>query len=158
MHEFPKFRKLSLVGWLLVSFTVALFGIRQGHANAPPGRYTVADLTVGDTRTGLVWERQGPAAAQTSANAATYCQNSTLENAQWRLPTMKELQTLVDESQSGPSIDVIAFPGTPAGEFWTSSTVGSFPILNWTINFVDGDTSFGSGTKTAYVRCVRLSG
>lgn len=158
MHEFPKFRKLSLVCCLIVSLTVALFGIRQGHANAPPGRYIVTDFTVVDTRTGLVWERQGPAAAQTSANAESYCQNSTLENAQWRLPTMKELQTLVDESQSSPAIDLVAFPVTPAGEFWTSSTVASFSILNWTINFVDGDTSFGSGNKTAYVRCVRSSG
>ena len=33
----------------------------------------------------------------------------------WRLPTMEELLSIVDETQSCPTIDPIAFPDTPNG-------------------------------------------
>ena len=39
----------------------------------------------------------------------------------WRLPTVKELEQIVDFSQLYPAIDTNYFPNTPNRYFWTST-------------------------------------
>lgn len=141
---------------LIPVLAVALFWANQGRADAPQGRYIITDLTVTDTKTGLIWQRDVSSQSVSILNANEYCTTLALEGAKWRSPTMKELQTVVDETLSNPAIDPIAFPNTPVGEFWTSSFVAPGNFNGWTVNFADGKTNnkalFGD---VAYVRCVR---
>lgn len=62
----------------------------------------------------------------------------------WRLPNLKEMQTLVDYGTSEPSIDLAAFP-LPFDEyvssyFWTSTTFSDVPIATFYTNFLNGHT------------------
>jgi hypothetical protein len=80
---------------------------------------------------------------------------ASLAGTGWRLPTLKELQTIVDYSQSNPSIDSTAFPSTPADWFWSSSPVADDLAYAWAICFSGGGTDDDFITSTDYVRCVR---
>jgi hypothetical protein len=124
-------------------------------AGAPAGRYTVGADTVVDTVTTLTWQRNVQAATYYNwADAATYCGALSLSGTGWRLPTMKELQSLVDFDTYSPAIDGVAFPATPSSSFWSSTMFN--PTYAWAIDFNDGSTSHV--TDVAYgcnVRCVR---
>jgi hypothetical protein len=80
----------------------------------------------------------------------------------WRVPSVKELMTLVDFSISAdgsPAIDP-TFVNTPEDLFWSSSAT---PDVNgqsvaWVVHFDPGDSSASSTvvkTWGAQVRCVR---
>jgi hypothetical protein len=145
-----------------VAVVVALTA--SADASAPAGRYVVTsggtgNGTVYDTKTKLTWQQTVPSTAYTWANAKTYCAGvgASLGGTGWRLPTCKELQTIVDDSQTNPSIDTTAFPSTPAAWFWSSSPVAGSPSYAWLVNFNNGYTyNFYDGfTDTDSVRCVR---
>jgi len=94
------------------------------QAAAPPGRYTASSGTVLDTKTRLVWQQPFAPSSMTWAAAKSYCAGlgATLAGTGWRLPTIKELQTLVDVSvATGPSIDPTFFPNGGPGSFWSST-------------------------------------
>lgn len=131
-------------------------------AKAPTNRYTnetgsnlVAESTqVKDILTGLIWQRN-VSGTDTQANSKTDCDTLNLDGQSWRLPTIKELSTLVDFSQkSGAAIDQTAFPNTPIKEFW-SSTKYRQGSNYWTVNFQTAYTKSDAPTELNAVRCVR---
>ena len=143
-----------------VAVVVALTA--SAGANAPAGRYVVTNGgtssgTVYDTKTKLTWQQTVPSTTYTWANAKTYCAGvgASLGGAGWRLPTLKELQTIVDYSQSNPSIDSTAFPSTPAHIFWCSSPLAGSAPGAWGVSFYNGYTDNVDVPHTRYVRCVR---
>jgi hypothetical protein len=135
----------------------------------PPDQYTTISSDVAqDNYTGLVWQRDGAASGLLAWDAAvTYCENLALGSFDdWRLPSVRELATLVDEWQVAPSINRTIFPNTKYGArsnnwYWASHAQrgGS---AHWALNFDDGFTGFNSGASgawnywtQAYVKCVR---
>ena len=52
----------------------------------------------------------------------------------WRLPTLEELQAIVDEDQT-PKIDSTWFPNTQAARYWTSTTYAPDPGQAWYVTF-----------------------
>lgn len=156
MSKFINIKNRMLLPLLLIPvLAVTVLWAKQGRANAPQGRYLIGDLTVTDNKTGLIWERDVSSSMISGINANAYCNNLALDGMKWRMPSMKELQTLVDESLANPAIDPIAFSTTTAGVFWTSSAVSPAGFDSWAIDFADGKTTtkalFG---QVAYVRCV----
>jgi hypothetical protein len=85
--------------------------VMLAHADAPVGRYIVANGTVTDMKTHLVWQQRDDGMTRTWDSAGTYCAGLSLDGEGWRLPTIKELQTIVDYSKTNPSIDS-RFTGT----------------------------------------------
>ena len=135
-----------------------------GHANAPPNRYTVtnggtATGTVYDTFTGLTWQQAVPTSTYTWSAAITYCSSNTagLPGTGWRLPKLKELQTIVDYTIAapGPTIDPVAFPSTPVKLFWTSSPLAGGSSDAWAVYFGLASTVGSDVSNTYQVRCVR---
>jgi hypothetical protein len=122
------------------------------HANAPPGQYSPFDRSarcISDQFTKLTWARtpgQG-----SFDEAAGYCASLGADSGAttWRLPTVNELETLVDENphfelEAGQlvqiAIDANAFPATPATTtYWTSSPFGGTSV--WGVYFEDGTTT-----------------
>jgi len=152
---------IGLAG-LLAAALVVLVPLTRGRATAPPGRYTINADTVLDTETGLLWQRNIPAtpcagaATCTLAQALGYCEGLSLGGfSDWRLPTIKELQTLVDDRAYNPAIDATAFPATPATNFWSSSPYASNATDAWVVMFYGGYTSYGAVAGRNRVRCVR---
>jgi hypothetical protein len=139
---------------------VAVVGLAlTSWAGAPPGRYTVSTDTVLDTVTTLTWQRNAPATTYSWANAGAYCASLNLSGTGWRLPTVKELQSLVDISAYGPAIDTVAFPSTfsstPSTYCWSSSPSAYSSWDAWVVYVSSGATDFSSMTNTGHVRCVR---
>jgi hypothetical protein len=117
-------------------------------ANAPCGRYVTTADTVLDTATQLTWQRQ-VSAAMSWDGAATHCTGG------WRVPRLKELQTLLDVSRQRPAIDVITFPDTPPERFWTATVQTSNANAAWTVDFNHGAASTSPQGDMNHVRCVR---
>lgn len=91
----------------------------RGSRCYPTSRFVVlGDGAVRDTLTGLVWQQQGSSTAMSWADAQIYC-SSLLSG--FRLPTLKELDSLLDPTAaSGPTLDK-AFADTGGAKYWTSS-------------------------------------
>ena len=126
------------------------------QAAAPAGRYTVASGTVYDTKTKLTWQ-QVVSGSYTQSAGAAYCAALSLNGTGWRLPTFKELLTIVDFSVAspGPTIDANAFPNTPSSAFWSSTAEagGSGYYFIFEFGFAEGTADVSSSTYP--VRCVR---
>jgi len=123
----------------------------------PDAHYDVGSTSVHDLATGLTWQRALPAPALSYRAALAYCAHLSLDgHKDWRLPSMPELVTLVDERASNPAIDLQAFPGTPADSFWTSSLFGGARSTEaWHVTFDHGRALYGFFKGTYRVRCVR---
>ena len=87
--------------------------------------------TVTDNLTGLIWEQKTDDGGSrdkdntyTWKDALAYCENLVLGNqSDWRMPTPKEIERLVDLSKgSPPRIDTTYFPNTSNGLYWTGTT------------------------------------
>jgi hypothetical protein len=155
------FAMRCVVGSFVVLAGLAV-GARRGAANAPAGRYMItnggtATGTVLDTVTGLTWQQMVGAGGYAQNAAITYCSNNMpgLPGTGWRLPNVRELQSIVDESQTMvPAIDSSAFPGTPDNDYWTSSAYAPTSGQAWYVAFGDGVAYGDIVSLNKGVRCV----
>lgn len=73
----------------------------------------------------------------------------------WRLPTIKELATLVDYDRPSP-IDLNLFPGTPGLWYWSSTPYQKQASRAWFVAFGSGDISSERiDNQTLHMRLVR---
>jgi hypothetical protein len=136
---------------------------RHWTVSSPP-----AGRVVEDSATGLSWQgcaagRSGAACTGTSTTfnhegAIDYCANLSHGGfADWRLPDVTELLSIVHHNRSEAGFDETRFPATPTESmFWSSTTYAPSPASARGIDFADGIGS--SELKTfayAFVRCVR---
>lgn len=56
----------------------------------------------------------------------------------WRLPTLKELRSLVNHGQTNPAIDPTYFPNTQTNNYLTNTAYANDPTAVWGINFATG--------------------
>jgi hypothetical protein len=128
-----------------------------------------------DQETGLVWEKSPssilePWSPRNPDTAHILCNVKAVGNRLgWRLPTIQELGSLLDPTQSRPPLT----PGHPfvlttaqqTGQFWSATTAATDPVSPnsaWFIdfdifNFPEGLVLYGAGDKTTprFVWCVR---
>ena len=89
-----------------------------------------------------------------TANTATRCGFSS----GWRLPTRRELLSIVHNGTSNPSIDTVHFPNTIASNltfYWSNNTFAPNPVVVWVVDFFDGSTNAGDNSNNFAVRLVR---
>jgi hypothetical protein len=112
--------------------------------------------TVYDERTKLTWQRAVDAGTYTYAEADSYCRALNLGNVDndWRVPSVMELQTIVDDSQDNPSVAASVFPATPSSFFWTSSYAAGGPDTSWLVDFRNGNLYGDDNALENKVRCV----
>lgn len=138
-----------------IILAILIYGVGDSHADAPLGQYVVSNGTVFDTKSQLTWEQNPSGELLTWNEAMAHCLNLQLAGPGWRAPSMKELQTIVDESRVDPAIDVTAFPKTALGRYWTSSQRMANTGDRWLVSFDYGGSSVDSLNGTYPVRCVR---
>jgi hypothetical protein len=132
----------------------------------PPNQYTAAaEGEVRDNYTGLVWEA-GDSDEVDHEGALDYCADLDLGGHAWRLPSIRELATLVDEAKVGPAIDESVFPDTKYGSrsnnwYWAADADAQSDA-HWALNFDDGFTGTNKGQSGSwnyftggFARCVR---
>jgi hypothetical protein len=161
-------KRTLIVAWI-ITLVVAALPYRTSAAAPrcyPASRFAVlSGGMVQDTLTGLVWQQDGSGARAgcggigltcSWAGAKTYCSGLSLGgNSGWRLPTVKELSSIVDFTVRGPAIDQTAFPSTPSEEFWTSSPLAGSSGAAWSVYFYGGSSNYNPVSVGNRVRCVR---
>ncbi len=120
-----------------------------------PHYVEVGSGEVRDVLTGLVWVQASYLTLLSQSDAIAYCASLGLNGHTWRLPSVNELSSLVDDNppiaKVSPAIDQCVFADTaPSTYYMSSSTVGTTP---WALNYEDGFDSHAQ--TTGYVRCVR---
>ena len=100
---------------------------------APDSRYQLLNdnTEVKDTQTGLIWQRcslgQTWSGTSCTGTAATYNWTNALQTAKnmgnnWRVPNVKELDSLVEEACFNAAINETFFPATQTyNHYWSSS-------------------------------------
>ena len=73
----------------------------------------------------------------------------------WRIPTIKELATIVNSEIYNPSINNTFFPNTASSNYWTSTTYAYSNGDAWRMEFGSGVTEGKSKSNNYYVRAVR---
>ena len=139
-------------------FTYKLFTYYvRAVRGAPPLRGFVdnGNGTVTDKSTGLMWQQATAPGEYTWREALSYCENLTLAGyTDWRLPSVKELRSIVDYSVYNPAINTRYFPDTLHFYYW-SSTPNAYNTYAWGIYFYQGDDSYQNKADPYYVRAVR---
>jgi len=108
--------------------------------------------TVTDNWTGLTWQRSVASPGTGYSLAANYCTGLA---GGFRVPTTKELLSLIDPTAYSPAIDGNAFPNTPSADFWASTPVYASSSV-YCVNFDEGGmVTHGLGDGAVYVRCVK---
>jgi len=118
-----------------------------------------ASEAVLDVETGLVWE-QSPSTSQfTWPNAQSHCNLLTVGNRRgWRLPTIQELASVQDPSQSSNPILPAGHPfvGVQPVTYWSATTWAVDPTFAWDLSFaVGGNANFFVKTFSLSAWCVR---
>jgi len=127
--------------------------------------------TIRDNLTGLIWTKDantpGPAACTPGAAKISYdsylfvqCLNNNnyLGYDDWRIPNRKELQSLIDHSQSNPALPSDHFfTGVNLGMYWSSNTYVNQCNLGWAIDMNTGlvTESYKNPTNDLHVWPVR---
>ena len=112
---------------------------------------------VRDTKSTLVWQDNKVVEVQemTHSDANQYCKDLSLEGRKdWRLPTVIELQKIVDFKRFEPAIQR-AFYYTGFGNYWSSTIYTDDSVRAWAVDFQNGSVSHNRDSYSYYVRCVR---
>ncbi len=133
----------------------------RGESDYGKNNFSVTDsgATVTDDATGLVWQ-QADASSTSWQDAVDYCENLSLAGeTDWRLPNVKELQSIVDYSRSPDTTASAALDAkfsatsftnengcTDWGYYWASTT------------HVDNDNDAQSATNATYLSFGRALG
>jgi murein DD-endopeptidase MepM/ murein hydrolase activator NlpD len=113
---------------------------------------------VTDHVTVLTWQRQHDGIERTWREAVAHCEGLVLGGyADWRLPTKKELQSLLNFGFFRPAIDTAFFPysQTPNDGFWSATTQVHLSVSAWTVSFWEGQATITDESDLNYVRAVR---
>ena len=115
-----------------------------------------------DSITKLQWQDDTISSIILWEAAITYCENLSLDGySNWRLPNIKELFSLIDDSKTNPAIDSIFEHTATLNSYWSSTTTSIFKgganiyNLAQTVNFKDGIQYYDAKRDLHYVRCVR---
>ena len=87
----------------------------------------------------------------------SYCGELTFAGvADWRLPSIYELETLVDDRvEVGACIDVTFFPNAAAASYWTSTPAPADGRYGWAVGFGEADSLCWRLNGHKRARCVR---
>lgn len=123
------------------------------------------DGTVTDARTGLMWMRyvlgQTWDGYKPVGNwrdhpwaEAVALRHSFAGHDDWRLPTVDELETIVELNHQ-PPFDAAAFPNTMPFSCWTASPYDGRPTHAWSVDFKTGGRKCTDRRESHLVRLVR---
>jgi len=109
-----------------------------------------------DKETGRVWEQSPSTSTFSWIQAATHCYQRELGGRKgWRLPTIEELASLVDTSQSEPTLPV-GHPFSNVQSFnayWSATSAAGDNA--WAVVFFNGEVGVGLKIGLHLTWCVR---
>ncbi len=122
---------------------------------AQPSLAQSGDSIFYDPRTGLTWQQRGDDVLRSWEEAALFCRDIVLANkSDWRLPSVKELNSIVDRWRNSGAFNPIFFPGTRS-DYWSFTPSADNPNDAWAVNFGIGLVYTMLSTQKLHTRCVR---
>jgi len=106
---------------------------------------------------GATWQdnKKSRSLKKTWKGAKKYCASLSLAGKEdWRLPSIKELQNLVNIRRKKPAIDD-SFKYTATKNYWSSTVYQNNHKKAWSVHFYRGYTRKNFKTEKFYVRCIR---
>jgi hypothetical protein len=146
--------------------TISAGGTRRFHARAVrsvysstvlPSRFTNNSLlTALDNVTGLMWQKSIMKDTLSWEDALRYADSAmTGGYSDWRLPNIKEMQSINDAKLIGPSINSNYFNNSGVKKYWSSTTLPNQTAKAWYLNTQFGVTTYDNKTVKHNLICVR---
>ena len=150
------------------SETISAGGAKHFHTRAVRDRFTVpavashfSDLGNGmvrDNLTGLCWQKVSISDSFTWEEALHFAASFSLGGrADWRLPNIKELQSIVDVNHIVPAVDTGFFKNMSGHRYWSSTTLPNMTNKAWYLDADPGLTTYEFKTAHISVLLVRTS-
>lgn len=123
--------------------------------------------TITDNYTGLIWKKcvqgmtgsdckLGSPSLRIWGKAVADCDEMNFAGkTDWRIPTLKELQSIVNTKEFDPAINKKFFLNTPDHPYWTETSPAEYPANKFTVIFSDGSVYYRDINNYAATRCVR---
>ena len=149
--------------------------LQKGVAWPNPRFSDLGNGAVKDRLTKLIWLKDANAFDAVTWEQALSVANSLAsgshgltdgsKSGDWRLPNVKELQSLIDFAYADPALSSAsgtskwvngdAFIGVQSSSYWSSTTYSGSTSYAWHVYLNDGDVGNGNKTNTNYVWPVR---
>ena len=110
---------------------------------------------VKDNITGLEWQDNVYGVQKNWDEAQTYCNNLSLDGSGWRLPSIEELESIIDFGQKDPSVTNNVFQNMSGNGYWSVTTQEDNSSYAWVAGFYDGNSNYNVKTESRNVMCVR---
>jgi hypothetical protein len=110
---------------------------------------------VRDTTTGLIWEQSPDLSHLVWTDAIAHCEAKRLGGQEgWRLPTVKELATLIDQEQTDPALPKNhPFANIRSAVYWSSTPSPTDDIVAWHVSFFTGQVVTDQKSQTRRAWC-----
>ncbi|MGK5090930.1 DUF1566 domain-containing protein [Deltaproteobacteria bacterium TL4] len=139
-------------------------GVRcvRGYSNTDSSFLDNGDGTITDNFSELMWQKEDDNTLKNRGNALSYCENlSQGGKTDWRLPNIKELESITDDLNYNPAINTSFFPNTKSSYYWSKTNYYDYDPISkntveivWFVNFQNGEVK-SENNISMYVRCVR---
>ncbi|OGW37758.1 MAG: hypothetical protein A2Y97_09030 [Nitrospirae bacterium RBG_13_39_12] len=153
-----------------ISYATGDDGYIQAGIEWPSSRFTNnGDGTVTDNLTGLMWLRDGGCIKKSWSYAFSaitdfnnkqgnyICQDYTANYSDWRLPNVKELESLINYGASNSStwLNSVGFANVKSSTYWSSTTDKGYISKAWSVMMSDGMETSNRKSNAYYIVPVR---
>ena len=148
-----------LFAWVVIQDVPASFSAQGDPAMSSPSQRFVAvfdGAAVKDVQTGFTWEQSPDLFYGVWTDAIAHCREKQLAGlAEWRLPSIKELSSLIDSSQKDPALP----SGHPFGNikssiYWSSTPSETDEMVAWHVSFFSGEVVTDQKSQTRRAWCM----
>lgn len=120
-------------------------------------RYEIKEGLIFDTKNSLYWqpiEHKDRRNRYNHVDAANRCASLELGGMTWRLPTLKELFSIVEYNRFNPALDKKIFKYTYPRYYWSADARGDFSNEAYVVGMKIGSVALSSKVNESFVRCV----
>jgi hypothetical protein len=146
--------------------TISAGGTKKFHVRAVRGIFMPEPIanhftdngngTITDNVTNLVWQKIHSTDSLSWEQSLTYADTTTIGGyTDWRLPNIKELQSINDENLINPSVNNTFFSNVGVNKFWSSTSLPNQTTKAWYLSTQFGITTYDAKTVKHYIYCVR---
>ena len=164
LHKSPRRPLLRRLIYLAGCLALAWAGSLGNAAGAEPSKpasslftLVMGGAAVEDKQTGLIWEQEPDTFHGTWTEAAVHCREKTVAGLTgWRIPSMKELASLTDQTQRDPALPAgHPFSNVKSAIYWSGTPSATDDMVAWHVSFFTGESVTDQKSQTRRVWCVR---
>ena len=104
-----------------------------------------------DKKTNLIWHKNQSQNAMNWEEAKEYCYSM---GKGWRLPKIKELQSILDYNRASPALPDV-FSSVVSNSYWSSTTFVNITDYAWYVSLYNGYVVSDNKTNNYYVWAVK---